>query len=313
MAGKIMYCIMPTRFLSDPYGPEHIERIREKVRSWGYAPTIPFDAGPYRDFEGGSLGREGTLKFMLKYQAICDASGVFGISAGAMNELKQAIQTGQELRIDLSFDPEWYLYYKNMQPEFGDLLAQVRGPHHLIALVGPTAIGKTYWMNWLLNTLPSKIRRVKNTTTRRLREHNREEEMSSYNFVARDFFESQIKAGAFAEHDSFRGEYYGSNMKDIRAILKDSSGIFALTPKGASALYARRYEINLTIILLVPANRHVLINNLRRRQVPKSQWLDQLRTVEQFVLPPEIEHRRMVITGTKEDGEKISSIIEQLI
>lgn len=182
-------------------------------------------------------------------------------------------------------------------------------PHYLVALVGPSGVGKTFWSGRLIERFGGKLRRIKSTTTRSPRD---ERDYESYNFVSREDFERGVNERRFLEWDEYLGNYYGSSLEEIKKTLKEDHGIFAITPKGAEALYCRRCEINLVIILLVPASLEVMKQNFAKRGItsPEKQ-AELLQASGQFKLPPEIEHQVLVVTGnTAEDQENLLAIVE---
>ncbi len=293
---KIMYCAIPTRMR------DKAEEIRSIVRKMGYAPVIPFDVGPYEDFEGGTVGRERTLDFMMHVQRFCDTCGLFGISEGTLGEINYAQKTGQEIKMFPSYDPEWDVFYDNLNKKYGDPFANLRGPHRLFAMVGPSAVGKTFHIENLLKQFSKKLRRIKNTTTRKPRDNSDKE---SYQFVSKEDFEKKIKEGQFLEYDNYLGEYYGSSLANIQAVLNTTSGIFAITPSGARALHDHRYEINLSIILLRPESDDMLRKNLLRRGVNDSRRQDELiEKAAEFRLPEDIRHTVVTVTGENDEDEK---------
>jgi guanylate kinase len=307
--GKIMYCAHPTRLHQDP-------RLRRKImgiaRKNGFAPVNPFDCGAFEDFEGGSIGRAKTLEFLIHIMRGCDSVGVFGISDGVMGELKDALERGQDVRVFPGLDPEWNSQYEDLRAQYGDLFAELRGKNTLIVLVGPTAVGKTFWMDRLLEHCGSKLGKVKNTTTRQPRGR---EDHSNYNFVTKRQFQDGIRDGAFLEHDKYLGDYYGSSTADIRSVLENRSGIFAITPSGAKALWDRRFEINLCIINMLPIHSDILRKHFDSRGIddPKKRTR-LLRIARGFRLPKQIDHHTVLITDDIEaDGQALWTIIEPLI
>ena len=308
---KIMYCAIPTRMRS--FG----EKAKEIARKTGYSPVVPFDALSYEDSEGGPLSRGRTLRFDIDLMRCCDTLDVFGIAPGVMGEIRDALDRKMDIRVFYGHDPKWEKEYQTLSSsaKHGDLLAELRGPHRLIALVGQSAIGKNYWSEKLIEIFDGIIRGVKNTTTRQRRLGKEKEDNLTYNFVSREEFEKGIVEQRFIEHDEYLGNYYGSSMDSIRAVLKNGNGIFAITPSGAKALYERRFEINLDILLLKPINTSVIKRNLEIRGVSNS--IEQDRLIEagkQFYLPPDIKHHTVEITGDiYEDKNSILSVVRLLI
>ena len=303
-----MYCAIPTRMRT------FSEEAKEIARKVGYSPVVPFDALSYEDSEGGPLSRPRTLKFDIDLMRCCDTLGVFGIAPGVMGEIRDAIDHGMEVRVFYGHDPKWEKEYESLKDYHGDLLAELRGPYRLIALVGQSAVGKNFWSERLISSFGNFLRGVKNTTTRQRRPGKEKEDNLTYNFVSRAEFEKGITEGRFLEHDEYLGNYYGSSMDSIKSVLSCTNGIFAITPPGAIALHARRFEINLTIVLLKPASGAVLKRNLELRGI--SDPAEQFKLLEQgekFYLPPEIDHKVVEITGdTFTDRNNLLSAIGQL-
>lgn len=302
-----MYCAIPTRMRT--FG----EEAKKIARKAGYSPVVPFDALSYEDSEGGPLSRAKTLKFDIDLMRCCDTLGVFGIAPGVMGELRDALNRNMDIRVFYGHDPKWEREYKTLVVKNGDLLVELRGHNRLVALVGQSAVGKNYWSERLISYF-SSLSGVKNTTTRQRRPGKTKEDNLTYNFVSREEFEKGIAEHHFLEHDEYLGNYYGSSMDNIRAVLKDGNGIFAVTPSGAKALYERRFEINLSILLLKPTDVSVIRRNLEIRGI--TDFVEQERLIEagkQFHLPPEVEHQVVEITGnTHDDKVRLISVVQSL-
>ena len=154
-----------------------------------------------------------------------------------------------------------------------------------------------------LKKFKNKLERVKNTTTRPPRS---EQDKLSYAFISREEFEKGIKDHRFLERDYYLGNYYGTSLAEIRSTLEKTSGIFAITPKGATALYQMRFEINVAIILMSPESPQVLQRNFERRGI-----LDPMRQQElfqaskEFVLPKNVAHALISISGEDAKDEKL--------
>ena len=305
---KIMYCAIPTRMRT--FG----EEAKIIARKAGYSPVVPFDALSFEDSEGGPLSRGRTLRFDVELMRCCDVLGIFGISSGVMGEIRDALDRKMEIRVFYGHDPKWEKEYQALSVKHGDLLAKLRGPYRLIALVGQSAIGKNYWSEKLIEIVGG-IKGVKNTTTRQRRLGKEKEDNLTYNFVSREEFEKGIVEQRFIEHDEYLGNYYGSSMDSIRAVLRNGNGIFAITPSGAKALYERRFEINLDILFLKPINASVVRRNLEIRGVSNSVEQDKLiEAGKQFYLPPNIKHHTVEITGDiYEDKNSILSVVRPLL
>ncbi|MBI5139937.1 MAG: hypothetical protein HZA94_00605 [Candidatus Vogelbacteria bacterium] len=60
--------------------------------------------------------------------------------------------------------------------------------------MGPRAVGKTFWIDYLLETYGSRLGRVKNTTTRAPRD---ERDHMSYNFISKKEFRNGLRGHRF--------------------------------------------------------------------------------------------------------------------
>ncbi len=310
-----MYLAHPTRIWKK-YGSE---RQKQFARTKGFAPVNPFSCGDFEDFEGGIVGREGTLEWTLYLQRGCHWSGYFGISDGVMRELEDRLKWDNERRIrvfyeddaGVPFDPQWHDQYEVLKKKYGDLLGELRGQHRMIAMVGPSAVGKTYWIERLMRRHSEVLRRVKNTTTRPPRD---ERDRHYYNRVRAEQFLEGIENFEFLEHDKYLGHHYGSSLSEIKRALQSHNGIFAITPKGAMELYKCRFEINISIVLLKPADDAVLLKNFERRgEKDGAKLAESIRRAKEFILPSHINHKVLELTGTKADEERVLGLMSSLL
>ncbi len=310
-----MYVAHPTRF----WHAGQSDRVAEFARKKGFAPVNPFLCGDFKDFEGGLVGREDTLAWTLHLQRGCHWSGYFGISDGVMMELADRLKWDKEKRMrvfyeddaGVPFDLEWEKHYEVLKGKYGDLFAELRGQNRMIALVGPSAVGKTYWIERLLQSDGSRLQRVKNTTTRPPRD---ERDGQYYNLVSEEQFLESAGNFEFLEHDRYLNHYYGSSLSEIKKVLRSDNGIFAITPKGAAELNKCRFEINLSIVLLKPASEAVLLKNFGRRdEKDNAKVAESIRKAKEFVLPSDIQHHVLELTGTKTDEERVFSLMKSLL
>src|SRR5260221_10441597 len=89
----------------------------------------------------------------------------------------------------------------------GDEIADQQKRNVLLVLTGPSGSGKDTVIYELLKQ-NSNIKRIVTTTSRPIREHEKEGEQ--YHYVSREKFEKFIAEGAFLEWVEFRGELYGT-------------------------------------------------------------------------------------------------------
>ena len=300
----IMYVAHPTRMRQES------EALCDFVWKKGYAPVNPFMCGEYRHFEGGIISREASLEFCLNIQKGCGITGVFGISEGVLGEIQDRLKWDPQknFRFFYGFDSQWDSEYEKLKEKYGDILSQFR-KHQLVVLVGPRAAGKTHLINGITGGTWAdlyNIRRVRNTTTRKPRD---DEDKKSYNFISQSEFLEGIDNDEFLEHDEYAGNFYGCSWPEIRRVLRNSDGIFAITPAGARALYEYRFELNPFFVVLKPASDEVLLRNLRKRGDNEQTIAHCLATAKDFVLLPEIPHQVLEMTGTDKDFEAFQYLL----
>lgn len=308
---SVMYLAHPTRI----WKAGGSNRILDFIRQKGFAPLNPFDCGDFQDFEGGIVGREGTLDWTLYLQRGCHWSGYFGISDGVMKELQDRLKWDKEKRIRVfyeddkgkPFDEKWEQEYEVLKKKYGDLLAEFKGKNYLIVLVGPRAVGKTYAIEKLISEFGSRLKRVKNFTTRQPRN---DQDKKYYYFVSKDQFLERLNNFDFLEHDEHEDDYYGSSLEEIRQALRFSNGILAITPKGAQALYRCRFEMNILFINLHQDSDQVLRQNLERRGIlNESHQLKSIAKAKEFKLPESFPHQILKMTGDKSDKQRIFDLV----
>ena len=129
-------------------------------------------------------------------------------------------------------------------------------------------------------------------------------------FQGKSLKEEYLNAG-FLNMMSILAIITALQMDSIKSVLKTTHGIFAVTPSGAKALYERRFEINLSILLLKPVNDSVIRRNLEIRGIINI--VEQNKLIEagkQFHLPPEVRHTVIEITGDiRKDEDSLKSVL----
>ena len=96
---------------------------------------------------------------------------------------------------------KWKQEYEVFKKKYGDLLSEFRGKNYLIVLIGPRAVGKTYAIEKLISEFGSRLKRIKNFTTRQPRN---EQDKKYYYFVSKDQFLERLSNFDFLEHDEQR-------------------------------------------------------------------------------------------------------------
>jgi guanylate kinase len=117
----------------------------------------------------------------------------------------------------------------------------------VIIITGTSGSGKTTIANKLLEIYPSKLKRIKTTTTRKIRN---EDDNESYDFVSQYSFLDDIQNEEFIEYEEvYENVYYGTKNQSIEEALKDPNKhhIICIDVKGATTLKSKLKENCLTI------------------------------------------------------------------
>src|SRR3989338_904456 len=108
----LIYCATPSRIVTK------IEEIMDYVTEQGLAPFHPFQAFPYKRFEGNpNIGRQKAMEFCFRAVEISDRVWIFGISHGTLQESKTALAKKKPLELHLQFDPQWRKFYEELGKE----------------------------------------------------------------------------------------------------------------------------------------------------------------------------------------------------
>lgn len=146
----------------------------------------------------------------------------------------------------------------------------------LVAVVGPSGSGKGTLMKRARSRYADIVFPV-SCTTRGMRPG--EQEGVDYYFLTREEFERRIDAGAFIEHASFGGNYYGTEKAEIEPALAEGK------------LVLREFEVQGVRILrdLLPHEEFVTI------YIDAGPWEDMARRVQERapITEEELEKRRV--------------------
>jgi len=118
---RLIYCATPSRL-------NHKKKeIMDFVTNQGYAPLHPFQAFPYKKFEGNpKIGRTKSMEYCLRLVDISDEFWMFGISQGTLEELVHALDKNKIIKLFFEeFDPEWKRYYQELASNYRNPLEKV--------------------------------------------------------------------------------------------------------------------------------------------------------------------------------------------
>lgn len=136
----------------------------------------------------------------------------------------------------------------------------------LFIISGPSGSGQDSVIEGLAELIP--IERVITTTTRPMRPG--ESEGHPYHFISQEFFERELKAGAFLEYARhYGGEYYGVTRTEVDRVRESGKiGIWKVDWQGVANIKKFFPDIR---AILVTAPLEVLEQRLRRRDPDRSE------------------------------------------
>jgi hypothetical protein len=116
---KLIYCAAPSRLA------EHIKSIMDFVTNKGLAPFHPFQAFPFKRYEGNPrVGRVKSMEYCLRAVRMADELWMFGVSDGTLKEVKEALKIGKPIQLHFEDwkpgDLEWRKQYKELGPIYNN-------------------------------------------------------------------------------------------------------------------------------------------------------------------------------------------------
>lgn len=133
---------------------------------------------------------------------------------------------------------------------------------HLFVISGPSAVGKTTVVNYLLKNEPD-FSRVITCTTRDIRDN--EKDGVDYIFLSKEDFKKKIENNEFAEFSEVYDNYYGVLLKSIRKSMNTNNvSILVINWEGFQKV--RRFiKNNVTGIFINPPSIDELERRIRGR------------------------------------------------
>lgn len=128
-------------------------------------------------------------------------------------------------------------------------------------LIGPPAVGGTYWTEYFVQNYPDIFSRIKTWTTRPKRDESDE---LYYRIESETEFLRRKNNGEFFETDLYKGFWKGSKLSDFTNVLETQCGIMKITPAGALAVLHKAYfETRIIFLHLFP--KKLFLENYRKR------------------------------------------------
>lgn len=133
---------------------------------------------------------------------------------------------------------------------------------HLFVISGPSAVGKTSIVRYLLDKKP-QLSRVVTCTTRSIRENERDG--VDYMFLSKEDFKEKIECNEFAEFSEVYNNYYGVLLKSIQESMdKHEVSVLVINWEGFQKV-KRFVTENITGIFINPPSIDELEKRIRSR------------------------------------------------
>lgn len=141
---------------------------------------------------------------------------------------------------------------------------------NLIIISSPSGGGKGTLINKVLEACPEITLSV-SYTTRQIRPG--EENGREYFFVSKDEFEQLIDDGAFLEHATVHGNYYGTSLGQVRKVMEEGKDIILeIDVQGAETIFSKMPEV--VGIFILPPSFSTLESRLTKRGTEKQAEID---------------------------------------
>jgi guanylate kinase len=131
----------------------------------------------------------------------------------------------------------------------------------LFIVSAPSGAGKTTLVERLVQVLPN-LRMSRSYTSRQARAGERDG--VDYNFLSRAQFESLIKEDAFLEWADVFGNFYGTALADVQAMLDDGQDVVLVIDVNGARQVKKR-DVDHTAIFVMPPSFQALEQRLRGR------------------------------------------------
>ncbi len=142
----------------------------------------------------------------------------------------------------------------------------------LIVISGPSGVGKGTVRKALFEMKNHNLTYSVSMTTRKIRPG--EKDGKDYYFVSREEFERKIEEGKFLEHAEFVGNYYGTPLDKVDALLDQGKEV-VLEIEVDGALQVKKKMPDCVMIFLVPPGKQALYDRLRGRGTESEEVIEQ--------------------------------------
>ncbi|MBQ4052831.1 MAG: guanylate kinase [Clostridia bacterium] len=179
--------------------------------------------------------------------------------------------------------------------------------HVLMAVSGPSGVGKGTIVKTLLNRRDDVVESV-SCTTREPREH--EVHGKHYFFISREEFMRRIDENDFLEYDEHFGNYYGTPKSFVEETLKTKSVILEIDVVGA--LNAKKVFPECVLVMILPPSIEELKNRLIGRGTEGADEIERRLARLEYEVSKKDEYDYLIVNDDLETAiAEVSKIFDE--
>lgn len=179
-----------------------------------------------------------------------------------------------------------------------------------VILSGPSGVGKTSFVNRIIEEYP-QFERLISSTTRAPR--GTEKQGKTYYFVSKEEFEKKKKQGDFAEWAEVYGDYYGTDITQVEGVWKSGKNIIKDLDVQGGKIIKKAFPKNSVTIFLYPPSFNELRERLTNRGTETEESIKRrLKEAENEISEGQLYDFQIVNDDFEASISELKKIIESL-